>query len=305
MSQHAPVVLFVYNRPKHTERTLETLRLCRMASESELYVFADGPKHDADSDDMLKIKRTRELVQGATGFANVHMATREKNLGLYQSVVRGVGEVLREHDKVIVLEDDLVVSRSFLEFMNRSLDLNQTNAAVTSVSGYAYNLPFKFLRPRNYYLRAFSCLGWGTWQDRWEQIRFHDQATFERLRASRYHRFLFDIFGGMDYFRRLESNRDAELATSWAIEFGLAQFQSAGMQLFPRENLVFHIGYDSSGTHSTAINPWNDPELDPEAQAPLFPARAKVRLIDQLALSIFFYRERTRLFLRHRLRLDR
>ena len=93
MSQHAPVVLFVYNRPKHTERTLETLRLCRMASESELYVFADGPKHDADSDDMLKIKRTRELVQGATGFANVHMVTREKNLGLYQSVVRGVGEV--------------------------------------------------------------------------------------------------------------------------------------------------------------------------------------------------------------------
>ncbi|MDR2521309.1 MAG: hypothetical protein LBC72_01970, partial [Spirochaetaceae bacterium] len=43
----APVVLFVYNRPEHTLQTLEALKKNTLASESILYIFADGPKKDA------------------------------------------------------------------------------------------------------------------------------------------------------------------------------------------------------------------------------------------------------------------
>ena len=42
----APIVLFVYNRPEHTRRTVEVLRANCLAPQSRLFVFADGPKND-------------------------------------------------------------------------------------------------------------------------------------------------------------------------------------------------------------------------------------------------------------------
>ncbi len=43
----APITFFVYNRPEHTRQTLEALSKNELANESELYVFADGPKDDS------------------------------------------------------------------------------------------------------------------------------------------------------------------------------------------------------------------------------------------------------------------
>jgi len=45
--KRAPIVLFVYNRPDHTRRTLEALASADLAAVSLLYVYADGPKHGA------------------------------------------------------------------------------------------------------------------------------------------------------------------------------------------------------------------------------------------------------------------
>ena len=43
----APIILFVYNRPEHTKKTIEALKKNELASESVLYVFSDGAKDDA------------------------------------------------------------------------------------------------------------------------------------------------------------------------------------------------------------------------------------------------------------------
>ena len=43
----APIVLFVYNRPWHTQQTIEALRQNELAKDSVLFVFADGAKSNA------------------------------------------------------------------------------------------------------------------------------------------------------------------------------------------------------------------------------------------------------------------
>lgn len=35
----APVILFTYNRPEHTKRTIEALAANELAAETDLYVF--------------------------------------------------------------------------------------------------------------------------------------------------------------------------------------------------------------------------------------------------------------------------
>ena len=40
----APIALFVYNRPWHTQQTVEALKRNELAEESELFIFSDGAK---------------------------------------------------------------------------------------------------------------------------------------------------------------------------------------------------------------------------------------------------------------------
>ena len=42
----APIALFVYNRPEHTLQTLRNLGKNKLISESELFLFCDGPRTD-------------------------------------------------------------------------------------------------------------------------------------------------------------------------------------------------------------------------------------------------------------------
>ena len=41
MTDLAPVVIFTYNRPWHTQQTLEALQKNQLANESELFIYSD------------------------------------------------------------------------------------------------------------------------------------------------------------------------------------------------------------------------------------------------------------------------
>ena len=43
----APIVIFTYNRPWHTQQTVEALLKNEYASESDLIIFSDAPKNEA------------------------------------------------------------------------------------------------------------------------------------------------------------------------------------------------------------------------------------------------------------------
>ena len=104
----APIILFVYNRPWHTEQTINALKRNELSSISELYIFADGPKTDATEEQRFKIGKVRNYIHNIDGFKSIKIIESPTNNGLANSVIYGVSKVLQEYDRIIVLEDDLV-----------------------------------------------------------------------------------------------------------------------------------------------------------------------------------------------------
>lgn len=51
----APIALFVYNRPWHTQQTVEALQKNELADKNELFVFSDGPKSEIDREKVLAV----------------------------------------------------------------------------------------------------------------------------------------------------------------------------------------------------------------------------------------------------------
>ena len=112
-----PIVLFVYNRPWHTQQTIEALQKNDLASESELFIYSDAAKTEQDS---LKVNEVRNYVHAIGGFKKITIIEREENWGLADSIIDGVTSIVNQYGKIIVLEDDLETSPFFLRFMNES-----------------------------------------------------------------------------------------------------------------------------------------------------------------------------------------
>ncbi len=272
----APIALFLYRRPEHTRRTLESLRACAELARSPLVVFCDAAK-TSEAEDAVRETRAvaRRLVPNAT------FVERDRNYGLARSIIEGVSELTARYGKVIVVEDDLEVAPSFLRFMNEGLDRYANDDQVMQVSGYQFPLDPP-LTARSLFLSFPTSWGWATWQRAWQH--FDPQATgYQRLKADAALRRRFDLDGSYPYFDMLERQQRGEI-DSWAIRWHLSVMLSDGLVLYPARSLVVNTGFDGSGTHGapnwggagqnadTVNADWNMPHvaLDAAAQQRVF-----------------------------------
>jgi hypothetical protein len=240
----APIVLFAYNRPRHTRQTLEALAANEGAIESDLFIYSDGPK---TTDDVEAVRMVREHLRTTTGFRSVTLVEREQNTGLADSVLAGVTEVLTRFDSVVVLEDDLLTTSNFLSFVNAALSTYEQRPDVFSVTGYNYPLQIPPSYREDAYLSyRSSSWGWGTWRDRWEQVDWSvsDYGEFvEDPRAQ-------ELFrrGGDDLPQMLDMQMSGKL-DSWSIRFDYAHYKHHAFCVHPVLSKVQNIGFDGSGVH--------------------------------------------------------
>jgi len=159
----APVALFVYNRADHASRVVDALRQNLLAKESDLVVFSDYARSAAHE---AAVAEVRQYVRGISGFKSLRIVERETNFGLARSVIDGVGQLCDQYGKVIVMEDDLVTSPFFLQYMNDGLDCYALDNEVISIHGYVY--PTGQDLPETFFLRGADCWGWATWKRGWD-----------------------------------------------------------------------------------------------------------------------------------------
>ena len=135
-----PIVIFVYNRPIHTSNLLNSLFENEEAKTSKIIIFADGPKENSSELDIDNINKTRDLIRNQEYFSNLEIIESNFNLGLASSIKNGITKVFEKYSSVIVLEDDLILSKYFLSFMNSALNYYKDNKTIFSISGYRYPL---------------------------------------------------------------------------------------------------------------------------------------------------------------------
>jgi hypothetical protein len=242
-SDLAPIILFVYNRPEHTRRTLAALAGSPLAKDSDLIVYADGPKKPEHA---ASVVQARDAVRAAEGFRSVKLIERDTNMGLANSIMTGVSEVCGAHGRAIVVEDDLLVAPSFLEFLNGGLRRYQNEPSVLQISGYSYPAHDKTTE-NGFFLPMVSCWGWATWSRAWAHFD-SAMSLLPRLHEDRALRHRFNLDGTYDYYAMACQQAKGQL-DSWGIRWQMSLFARDGLVLYPRETLVTNIGADASGTH--------------------------------------------------------
>jgi len=91
----APIVLFVYNRPWHTQQTVESLKKNMFAGDSDLIIYSDEAQNSS-----LKpaVNEVRKFIKTIDGFKSIEIIERNENLGLAKSVITGITEVINKYE---------------------------------------------------------------------------------------------------------------------------------------------------------------------------------------------------------------
>lgn len=243
----APILLFVYNRPLHVKKSIEALLANELAKDSELYVFSDAAKDEASKSDVEEVRR---FVHSIDGFKQIHIVEREKNWGLARNIIDGVIQLVNEHGRVIVLEDDLIAAPYFLTFMNDALETYKDEEKVGHIQACDFTkdptLPDTFL------IKFTGSWGWATWKRAWKHFNPNGQELLDELIRRKLTR-QFDFNGKYGFTRMLRRQIEGK-NNSWAIRWNASLFLADILSLNVGRSLIQNEGFDGSGTNCGSDN---------------------------------------------------
>ena len=227
--------------------TIAALQLCIESKESDLFIFIDGGKPHASQTELEQIKEVKKYSRTVDGFKSVQIIEQNENIGLSKSITKGISHVLQSYKNIIVLEDDIVVGKDFLNFMNNALIKYENEPQIAGISGYSF--PINEIAP--YLTRTGSCWGWATYKRVWEDfIKKRDQLSLDLIATQEQD--LFNVCGKVYSDMFLQTRQG--IIQSWAVEFYLYYFSQKQFFLMPGVNLIANEGFDGSGVHSKKGN---------------------------------------------------
>lgn len=238
----APIALFVYRRPRQTLRLLESLASNPEAARSDLWVFCEGPKSEAERNAVDEVRR---IVKSRPWAKTITVIEHAQNLGCSNSMIAGINAVLEKHDRVVVIEDDLLLSPHFLSYMNEGLTRYEDIERVMQVCGYMF--PIDLPTSEHVVLLPYvSSWGWATWRRAWSKMD-PDMSSLSWLDRWRWRRFRFDLYGAYPFRKMIDQLKNGEIDT-WDIQWYLSFFRNNGLAAYPAKSLVVNDGF-VDGTH--------------------------------------------------------
>jgi len=238
MNELAPIVLFTYKRLDTLKLTIAALSNNFLASDSELYIFSDGPKTVKDQNIINEI---RIYLKTLGGFKSITIMESPSNKGLSKSIIEGVTKIISIYGKVIIVEDDLITSKNFLTFMNSALKKYESNNEVFSISGYSFNMYDKNFKHDGYFLNRGCPWGWATWKNRWEiidwEMKKYDLFTNDNFQKKEFSKL------GSDLNKMLKNTMEGKIS-SWYIIATFHQFNVKQITIYPYKSKIINVGFD-------------------------------------------------------------
>ncbi|WP_170402457.1 glycosyltransferase [Ruegeria arenilitoris] len=240
----APVLVIAFNRVTHFERTLDALVRSEGSQNSEVYVCINGPRNKQDAlagDQIFEYAISRHQA-----FKSLEVIRRPQNLGLAENITLAISEIVIKHGKIIVLEDDIVVSKGFLNYMNAALRHYEAEPKVWHISGFTMKSDTS--KPNDSFAwRFMNCWGWATWKNRWEHFSKDPQKMLTTWSPETVRRFCLD--GAVPRIWRQVRSNSLQKMNTWAVFWYATIFENDGLCVAPYYSHSKNIGLDGTGVH--------------------------------------------------------
>ncbi len=248
----APVVMIGYARVRTLELSLNRLAGCPGVGKRDVYLYLDAPAVAAHQSDCGLMYQCAERIRQSR-LPNLQIIRRTQNYGVPKNQIASISEILNRYGRCIFFEDDILVSDTFLDYMDRALELYSSDRRIFCVNGYT---PYYYVgRPNKdvYLSPCLSAWGVGLWADRWNEVDFELEDFFTETKADQ--KLKDEIFRRRpDVFGMLSAISLKQLKT-WDTQCIYSMAKNGQYAITPKYQLTKNIGYGKDGLHC-AYNPF-------------------------------------------------
>ena len=256
----------------NTETKLESIRVTVEEKLEKTLSERLGQSFETVGKQLIEVQKVRNLARQQNWGKETIVLESNVNQGLAKAIISGVSEIVEKHGRIIVLEDDLVTSPYFLNYINTALNKYENDDEVISVVGFSYPINFKDDFPDTYFIKNADCLGWATWKRAWNKFEFNTQFD-STINADEMISNFYQNKAISKWFIRYYRESLSPNASAWSPHWIFSIIRNNGLSVTPIANLVQNIGFTSDSTHasSKSFQAFNDfkigglPDLpDPE-----------------------------------------
>lgn len=214
---------------------------------SKLLLWQDGPRADR-SDDLKNIYACREIANDIDWECEVYTCFHTENMGCDPSTHLAHKWAFSIVDKCIILEDDIVPSKSFFYFCKELLDKYEDDKRIDRICGM--NILGEYPGDGDYFFSRYgNSWGWAAWRrtaENWESdYAFLDSPEAVRLMEG----VSSDIKVQKDWERQCRDRRATGKAY-WEFIVGASSLLNSGLCIYPRKNMIQNVGIGKNSVHA-------------------------------------------------------
>lgn len=250
----SPILYVVFNRPEITEITFKKIKEIKP---NRLYIVIDAARKDKKNEYIL-VDKVKDVVskKNINWDCDVKYLIREENYGCKKNITTAISWVLEKEDRVIILEDDIIATKAFIDFANKMLEKYKYTENVAMVSADNYT-PLKSIKSDYLFSNYGHIWGWATWKRVWDKFDVEvpdlEQAVANDLSdmiffsksEKKYHKQYFTI-----WLEKIKNKTE----NAWGPQFFFFRRQNNLLSIVPKVNLASNIGIFSSRTSIKAKN---------------------------------------------------
>ena len=241
MSNKLPILFVFFNRPNETLQALSRIK----AYEPEIiYLSSDGGRNLTEK---KLVAELRELVlKNITWECDIKCKFETQNIGCKNNVGSSVKWFFGNVDKGVVLEDDILVSVYFFQFMEHMLSRFEQDKSVQMVSGFNFSASDLFSSDLAR-IRFPNVWSWGSWSDRFADYEYdltyqdilyvHDNFDTKNKKVKLYVNRIFD---------KIYNNT----LNTWDYQILLLMLKHNRHTIIPRYPLMKNVGFGPDATHT-------------------------------------------------------
>ncbi len=238
------VLLIFFTRYEQFAQVFEQVKKARP---KRLFLYQDGPRENRE-DDIVNIKKCREIAKNIDWDCEIHKLYKEKNVGVDPSGYIADTWAFSQTDKCIVLEDDVVPAVSFFYFCKEMLDKYEKDERVMLISGFNVEEETKNISSDYFFSKTTFTWGWASWSRVVKEWDSSYMFLNDREKCSEIQRYIdknglvknmLNVFKG-----HLESGKE-----HFETILISNQYLHEGLTIVPTKNMINNIGVVEGAAH--------------------------------------------------------
>lgn len=248
-----PVLYITFARPEYASQSFAAIKAAKPA---KLYFYSNKARSDRP-EEVERNDEVRGYINQIDWECEVKTWFREDYVDVFTSLWGAIDWVFDNEEKAIVIEEDVVASLAFFDYVEKIIDKYKDNKKVWIISGNnstpQYNPPKLSYFPS----RWANIYGWASWRSRWNLLdrkmtyweAYKNTKEYENYYCDRFSSWFFKIKGN-NLFKNIQGYYNP-----WDMIFNNNMRKNYGYCLMPNANLCQDIGAIGANHSVKKINP--------------------------------------------------